>query len=251
MASAKPVFVFVPGGWHSPDVFDDVTKVLSSKGYTSRGVHLASVGHIPPIENFDADVENVRGVVEDVLSSAQDVVLVVHSYGGLPASEAMKYFMDDDNKDMKGKGRILRIVWVCAFVGAIGDSLHGSIGGKDREWFRVSDGIVNCSEPKRIFYNDMSDAEAEPHINSLQPHAYLTFFSKLSVEPWMRIPSTYVICENDQAIPAYAQERMIAMAQAKSSMAFDVVERCTSGHSPMLTIPRELAGYILKAASSV
>ena len=41
-------------------------------------------------------------------------------------------------------------------------------------------------------------------------------------------PSTYLICESDQACPRRYQETFAKMAKSK-------VERCTAGHSPMLS----------------
>lgn len=96
----------------------------------------------------------------------------------------------------------------------------------------------------------MNGAEAEKYTKLLKPHAYRTFYSKVSAEPWRQIPSTYILCENDNAIPLMAQEGMIAGAREKAPGAFDVVERCTSSHTPFASTsqPEKLASWLVKAA---
>jgi hypothetical protein len=91
--------------------------------------------------------------------------------------------------------------------------------------------VVNPKNPHNIFYNDLSKEETEPYIKALQPHSYRTFYSTLSFEPRKYFPSTYIICENDMAIPLSAQEQMVAAAKADTPGAFDVVERCSASHN--------------------
>jgi hypothetical protein len=59
----------------------------------------------------------------------------MHSYGGMPASEAMKYFVGGNEKDDMGK--IVRMVWVCSFALPKGGCLMAGLGWKDLPWFMV------------------------------------------------------------------------------------------------------------------
>ena len=136
MTTSNPVFVFVPGAWHSPNCFQPTIELLSERGYSSQGINLPSVGSQTPLENFDADVEDIRKTISDLVSTGTDVVIVMHSYGSSPASEAVKYFLND-NEGKDGKGRIVRMVWMCAFVFPKGGSLMLGLGMKDLPWFRV------------------------------------------------------------------------------------------------------------------
>jgi pimeloyl-ACP methyl ester carboxylesterase len=137
--SPSPTFIFVPGAWHGPAAFSSTIHLLAQRGYPSSAVALKSVDASPPLQNFDPDVEAVRSAVEAVVSKGGDVVLVMHSYGGIPGSEAMKYFLDgNEGEDGRARrGRVVRMVWICAFVGPVGGCLFEGIGGKDLPWFRV------------------------------------------------------------------------------------------------------------------
>jgi pimeloyl-ACP methyl ester carboxylesterase len=53
---------------------------------------------------------------------------------------------------------------------------------------------------------------------------------------WRAVPSTYVVCEQDQAIPPFAQEAMAKRAET--------VLRMDAGHSPFLSHRQELAGLL-------
>ena len=57
---------------------------------------------------------------------------------------------------------------------------------------------------------------------------------------WRDVPSTYVICDRDNAIPVPAQEAMAARA--------DTTHRLDSDHSPFLTDPDAVAELIRAVA---
>lgn len=88
--SRKPDIVLIPGAWHTGDCFDRIVPLLKGKGYSVTALTLPSVGAEPPLENFDQDVHLIHGVVEGLADAGKDVVVVMHSYGGIPRTVAMK-----------------------------------------------------------------------------------------------------------------------------------------------------------------
>ena len=42
------------------------------------------------VESFTPDVEIIAAKIHDVLSAGRDLIMVFHSYGGVPGSEARK-----------------------------------------------------------------------------------------------------------------------------------------------------------------
>lgn len=91
-----------------------------------------------------------------------------------------------------------------------------ALNNKHPPWFSItpdSEG-VNCSDPYEIFYNDIEKNEAEKYVSMLKEHSYKTLTSPVTVEPWRFIPSTYVVCEEDKAIPLEGQLGLIKGAQA-------------------------------------
>ncbi|CZR64208.1 uncharacterized protein PAC_14106 [Phialocephala subalpina] len=246
--SSKPEFVIVPGAWHGPESFKPTSDLLSKEGYTSHGITLPSVGANPQVQSFTPDAEATKAVLDKVLSSGKDVVLIYHSYGGVVGSEALAEYVKEGPKP--GWGKVKRLVYVCAFALPEGSSLMAALQFKPLPWFILDKpDIVEAANPQEILYNDISPQSlVDELISKIQTHSYPTFSSQLTVAPWKTIPSTYILCEKDNAIPIFAQEGMVAAAKAMAPNAFDTVERVDASHSPFISQPEWLAEKLVKAA---
>jgi pimeloyl-ACP methyl ester carboxylesterase len=87
-----------------------------------------------------------------------------------------------------------------------------------------------------VFYNGVDPELTAQAVARLHLHSTSALTQPLSRAAWTELPSTYVVCEQDQAIPVSAQEAMSARA--------DTVLRLDAGHSPFLSRPAELAGVL-------
>lgn len=76
-------------------------------------------------------------------------------------------------------------------------------------------------------------------------HAVATFEAKAKFAAWRKIPSAYLVCENDRALPATAQDAMIDAAREQGGV-IDV-ERIPSAHSPYIGCPELVAAFIDRA----
>lgn len=125
--SSKPTFVLVPGAWHRTGYFSQIRAYLSGKGYPSVAVATPSVGSDPPATSMGVDIDAVEAGVRKVLDGGDDVVLLMHSYGGGPGSEAAGRIAEEVLKGGPpaegGKGRIKRLVYVAAFVPIEGEPM--------------------------------------------------------------------------------------------------------------------------------
>jgi hypothetical protein len=142
--ATKPTFVFVPGAWHGPEAFDAPAAILKSKGYGTAYINLPSVGADPQPQDFSSDVALITKTVEDLLAAGDDVVVVMHSYGGAPGCEAMKPFLEN-NTGSNGRGKVIRLAWICAFVLPEGGCLMAGLGFQDLPWFQVEVGLFFLS----------------------------------------------------------------------------------------------------------
>lgn len=124
--SSKPTFVLVPGAWHRTGYFAQIRAYLSEHGYPSVAVATPSVGSDPPATSMDVDIVAVEAAVRKVLDGGEDVVLLMHSYGGGPGSVAAGRIAEGLLKSGpvgEGKGRIKRLVYVAAFVPIEGEPM--------------------------------------------------------------------------------------------------------------------------------
>ena len=109
---------------------------------------------------------------------------------------------------------------------------------------------LHLRDTRHVFYHDLADSDAEIWVKRLSHHSGPTFTSHLTFAAWKTIPSTYILCEEDQALPIEAQEGMVADAKQAVPDSFDVVERCHAGHSPFLSMPDKVTESLKRAAGA-
>ncbi|MFS8100740.1 alpha/beta fold hydrolase [Lentzea alba] len=215
--SERPALLLVHGAWHGSWCWEPLRALLTEDGWHVDTVDLPSVGS--PHHGMHDDAKVIRDAING------PTVVVAHSYGGIPATQAAADLPD-----------VQHLVYVAAFQLDVGDSLQKTVGPPP-PWWQQEGGVLHAQTPETIFFNDVDD----PPTDRLRPQSYRAFTDQLTKAAWHNTNSTYVICEKDNAIPVFAQE---AMAQRATSQ-----ERLTTGHSPFLANPRQLAAIIAKAAS--
>ncbi|KAI5362053.1 putative alpha/Beta hydrolase [Septoria linicola] len=103
--SSSTTIILVPGAWHKPDCFPPTVLVS-----------LASVGPQEHLKNFNPDVDVIRKHIEAAADAGQDVVVVAHSYGSIPTSEAIKG-LDLKSRQAAGKkGGVVHFFFLSAHI---------------------------------------------------------------------------------------------------------------------------------------
>lgn len=78
-------------------------------------------------------------------------MLFMHSYGGVVGTEAVKEFVDVDGETGRGRGcgrgRVVRLIYCCAFVLPKGASLMIALKGEPLPWFEIKVCILSLSLP--------------------------------------------------------------------------------------------------------
>ncbi|MEU9381185.1 alpha/beta hydrolase [Streptomyces sp. NPDC048279] len=221
-----PSLLLVPGAWHKPEhlqlLIDDLP------GIDVHTVALTSCGDDPKaLGDMYSDAAAIRGAVEAI---GGPVVVVAHSYGGVPTTEALA-----DAPNVKS------IVYLAAFQLDAGDSLLSSAGGDPALWWEFHQqeslgDFLTVASPVDVFYGDVDRSIAEKAAAALGYQSYAAITQKLTAVAWQTIPSTYIICEADGAIPPFVQELFAKRA--------DRTLRLNSSHSPFLSQPSALAELI-------
>jgi alpha-beta hydrolase superfamily lysophospholipase len=88
--TSNTTFVLVPGAWHLASALDPIAKPLSAAGYTVKMVDLPGCGAEPPLSEFGPDVEAISKAIAEEADRGQDVVLFMHSYGGVVGTESCR-----------------------------------------------------------------------------------------------------------------------------------------------------------------
>jgi len=218
--------------------------LLEAEGYVVHGIDLASVKGPAYVESFTPDVKIIAAKIHDVLSAGRDLIMVFHSYGGVPGSEALSTHLTRSPTH----GEIIHLFYLTAFILPAPSSLFNALDNGPAPWQIVSSSgtQVKVVNPREIFYNDVEAALAEELVAALRPHAYRALLSKVTCEPWREVAWTYVLCTLDNAIPLTAQEAMVARAQELAPGSLARVERLEAGHSPFVSQPERVAEILMR-----
>ena len=128
-----------------------------------------------------------------------------------------------------------------------------ALQNKPLPWFQISssssskEDIVNPATPNETFYNCLPDSVAAEQTQHLHPMAYLPFASPNQYTAFKDIPSTYIVCEKDMAIPVHAQRGMVKGAE-DMGVVWSKVEVLDTDHSPFVSMPDETAAMVRRAA---
>lgn len=127
----KPTIVLIHGAWHTPGHFSSLIHRLESAGYTVRAPQLPSSSDIdtPAIVDCKPDIETIQAILSDEADNrGNDIVVVSHSYGGIPATDSCKSFLKKEREQRGKKGGVVGLCYLCAWVLVPGESLlttHG------------------------------------------------------------------------------------------------------------------------------
>jgi len=216
--------VLVHGAWHGAWCWDKVVAELDRGETANRAVDL-------PLSGFEEDVAATREVIDEAGPGA---VVCGHSYGGLVISAAAS-----------GSPDVARLVYLAALMTEQDEDLADLLGADSSPLMQAvevdENGYITV-DPARIhevFYADSSAAEADRCAALLRPMPASAMSAHAAPPAWLSIPSTYVICGNDKAIPPSSQRRMALRATSTVEWPCD--------HSPFLTRPTEIATLLEQA----
>jgi pimeloyl-ACP methyl ester carboxylesterase len=222
--------VLVHGAWHGPWAWSKVVDPLRERGFAvetptnpSRGSDTSALGDL-----YD-DADNLRRTLAGIDGEA---VVVAHSYGGVVATEGAA-----------GADNVSRIIYLTAFMLDEGESLFSTVGGVEPDWWvkDPEERSLVTAQPEIRFYNTCSPEDTEFAVGQLVPQSLPAVKQPVRSVAWRDVPSAYVICDQDNAIPVFAQEALSERAQE--------VRRLPSDHSPFLCMPDKVVDVIAELAA--
>jgi pimeloyl-ACP methyl ester carboxylesterase len=223
-------YVLVHGGFVGGLYWRDTAALLEKDGHRVDVVEqMPSAGPDPvTLGDLQDDAECVKQVVEAV---GQPVVLVGHSYGGMVITE------------LAGHPAVAHTVYLSAAWPKTGESMSDVMGdGPPPNWMVPhDDGTITVTDDIDVARDtlcaDVDPERAAEELRHLVPQSQASARAA-STAPERTHPTTYIICELDNAIPPAAQERMAAAA--------DNIERLASSHQPMTSMPDQLAAILTR-----
>jgi pimeloyl-ACP methyl ester carboxylesterase len=222
-ATNRPNVVLVHGAFHGPWVWDAVAEGLREQGWEVHAVTLPSVAdQTAPSFGLHDDAAAIGRILDTI---AGPVVAVAHSYGGIPMTEAAA-----------NSPKVSHLIYLAAFCIDVDDSLLSALGWRLAKWSLMEGDKLSVVGPAEVFYADVEPEAAELAINRLRSSSLASFGERLGATLPTSVRSTYVICEQDCALPPDLQRHM--------ALRCDDVRTLPTGHSPMLSAPADVITII-------
>lgn len=214
--------LLVPGSWHGAWCYDAVAERLADLRVTAIDL---------PSNDGASGLADDAAAVRSALDRIGEPALVVgHSYGGIAISEGAA-----------GSPHAAALVYLCAFMLEPGQALLDAMQHQLPPWIALDEaaGSHLAQDTERSLYGDCPPDVARAAADRLTPQSVAAIATPQTAAAWQSLPSTYVICAEDQAVPPPAQEAMAARAAT--------VERLPSSHSPFLSRPDDVAAIVRRA----
>ena len=152
MSSSKPSLVVVPGAWHHPDAYETFVSHLVKAGFPTVVTKLPSCDtQQPESTSCLTDAEAVsKQILALIDTDGKDVVVVCHSYGGIPAASAASGLSKRARTNEGKNGGVIGLVYITAFVVPKNLSLLDVMGGKHAPYVdadQVRKSPLSCTAP--------------------------------------------------------------------------------------------------------
>ncbi|MEU3872293.1 MULTISPECIES: alpha/beta fold hydrolase [Streptomyces] len=228
-------FVLVAGARLGAWAWDEVVPHLRAAGH---GAHPLTLSGLAEKQGLPAGQQtHVQDIVDEVEGKdLREVVLVGHSYAGIPVGQAAQRIGD----------RLARVVFVDSDVPADGESflsgwpegaeeVRASIAGNGGFWPVV---------PAAYYVGQgLTDEQIARIVDGSTPHPGTTLTEPaVLARPLGDLPATYVKCLLDGPEPGDAVAEVLSTGEDWRLVEMD------TGHWPMFSRPRELAQILLGAA---
>lgn len=130
MGSTFPSILVIPGAWHPSSLYKGLADELEQTGFPTSTANLPSLNSAEP-ENATcvADSDSIRETLSALIEKeGKDVILLAHSYGGIPGGAAARGLSRQESGKISG---VVGLIYLVGFVVPEGQSLVEYLGGKN------------------------------------------------------------------------------------------------------------------------
>jgi pimeloyl-ACP methyl ester carboxylesterase len=235
----RPTIVLVHGAWADASGFAAEIRALRDRGFRA-------VGFANPLRGL---ADDARYLADYLGSLAGPLVLVGHSYGGAVISVAAS-----------GNGQVKALVYFSGWMPDEGESIAQIFEARGQESlvgpaitplpFTGRDGgeagqdlYLDAGQFHAAFAADVDRDTSDVMAATQRPWSGAGFYEPSGRPAWKTVPSWYLLCTEDKAIPAATQRFMAERAQAR-------ITEVAASHVSMVSQPEAATQLILEAAGA-
>jgi pimeloyl-ACP methyl ester carboxylesterase len=225
-------FFLVHGGHHGEWVWEPLQKLLAEQGHQTRTVNLPTAVRDTAAAGPYPGLQDDAMVVRDALAEMDRPIVVAHSYGGVPVTEAIT------------RANTSHVVYVAAYMLDVGESMLGRHGYPKPA---STDGLRSPENPAKnlpaIFYDgDPDNPATAAAMSRLVPQSARADWEPVTRAGWREVPNSYVIPDNDLSTTAPLEQAMAERAQH--------VFHLPGNHAPFWSNPAEFAALLNRIAEA-
>ncbi|MCJ1311311.1 hypothetical protein MMC25_004982 [Agyrium rufum] len=250
-AKSKPTVLVVCGAWHQPIHYTLFTALLEAAGYPVVIQANPSLNSsTPKTASTTNDANFVRNsLLLPLIAQGKEVLVVMHSYGGIVGAAAAYGLSKTELKTTKGYtgGGVVGLIHLTTFLTPNGASLLSQLPGQmypSWQYVDNSTGQITPLTPKQIFYADVPPPLDQWAINALKLQSKDSFDTPSGPPAWAE-PAfdgrrAYIHCLQDQAIVIQGQDAFVAASGVKWT-----VTSLNSSHTAFLSEPIKLTAMVI------
>ncbi|OCK83124.1 alpha/beta-hydrolase [Lepidopterella palustris CBS 459.81] len=250
----KPTILLVTGSFSPPPIYDLVVSRLKDVGFEVVVPHLPSIGRTKdkdPAPGLSDDVALIRSELTRLVSQQEKHVLIIgHSYGGVPATESIHGFSKAEREKEGRSGGVVRILYSAAVLPEIGETAAEFFGGKFADFVVIDDkhwAHLETEGAAKANFGTLPHEQGVKWASKFQEHSIVTFSTPLTNAGYKDVDVSYLVTEEDSVIPPDKQLRSVDRIEKESGRKVDV-QRVKTGHSAYVLDPDAVANVISKAA---
>lgn len=226
-----PALLLIHGAWHGPWCWEDLIPILTGRGWRVHTVDLPSGLELgapapTPVPGLYDDAAAIAAKLAEI---GEPTVVVAHSYGGAPATEACAHA---DN--------VAHLIYLAAFQLDVGESVRTSMGASPD--LPIPDAGYSPPMHGADLYSDVDPDIATRATRRLRLQSDPSRAQTVTQAGWRTVGSSYVICDLDAAVPPERQRQFAARA--------DATYHLPTGHSPFYSAPEKLADLLGEIVSN-
>lgn len=144
-STSKPVVLIIPGSFSHASHYYLLSDKLKALGYQTYVNALPSASRNDPEEpvSLEDDAVFFRGIIEKLADRGNDVVVLMHSYGGQVGSEAVKGVGKEERQKAGKKGGVVKLIYLTAAVLEVGSSMKSESGDPAAGLVEISEVSAN------------------------------------------------------------------------------------------------------------
>ncbi|WXC46481.1 hypothetical protein QX201_006182 [Fusarium graminearum] len=236
--------VIIPGSFAKPTLYERLVQSLARDGIQSEIVDLPSVGRKEgkaPATLSD-DVDEIASVVEKILDEDKEVILLAHSYGGVPATQSLETLSQTARQSQGKKSGVTKIVYLAAVALPVGGSVLALLTAQD--YLIIEDDYMTLTpECAPFIYSESPPEEALKLARELPQHSTASYRDQLTYAGYQDAEVHYIICEQDKLVVPEYQFGMLEILKGMTNGNVGV-HKIQSGHAPHINHPDNLTKII-------